>query len=115
MLNVFIDPTDPAVPDAWLRVSHDVAFADTVSRAGELVGGHVFADPSTNTVVRPLGGELSVTYGRPYLGAQTYARSYFVLDCENLARAVELAALHPAIRFGAAEIRPLMFPAGWEM
>ncbi|WP_280425503.1 YciI family protein [Nocardia carnea] len=114
MLNVYPDPTDPVVPAAWLRVTHDVAFADAVGRSGELVDGHMFADPSTNAVVRIVNGDPFVTCG-PYLGTGTYARSYYVLDCENLARAVELATLHPAIRFGAAEIRPLMIPAGLEM
>lgn len=73
----------------------------------------MFADPSTNTVVRYRDDAVLVSDG-PYVGA-TYATSCYVLDCENLARAVELAASHPATRLHAVEIRPLMSTAGWEM
>ncbi|MFE9491852.1 YciI family protein [Streptomyces sp. NPDC006641] len=126
LLNVYLDPADPEVPAMWARArpAHEEAFARTVGRSGELVDGQAFADPSTNTVVRVRDGVLRVTEG-PYPGTGpeahadshcvAHATSYYVLDCENLARAVELAALHPAARFDAVEIRPLMTPAGWEM
>ncbi|MES9511407.1 hypothetical protein ABWJ92_34270 [Streptomyces sp. NPDC000609] len=126
LLNVYLDPADREVPALWARAcpAHEAAFARTVGRSGELVDGQAFADPSTNTVVRVRDGVPRVTEG-PYPGTGpeahvgshcvAHARSYYVLDCENLARAVELAALHPAARFDAVEIRPLMTPAGWEM
>ncbi|MFE3946043.1 YciI family protein [Streptomyces sp. NPDC059118] len=140
LLNVYLDPADPGAPALWAhaRPAHEEAFARIVGRSGELVDGQAFADPSTNTVVRVRDGVLRVTEG-PYPGTAAHAdshcvaesgshyvaeaggrcvahaRSYYVLDCENLARAVELAALHPAARLDAVEVRPLMAPAGWEM
>ncbi|WP_109525950.1 MULTISPECIES: YciI family protein [Nocardia] len=115
VLNVYLDAVDPEAPAVphRVRATDDEEFAATVARSGELIDAHVFADPSTNTVVRYRDGALLVSDG-PYVGA-IYATSCYVLDCENLARAVELAASHPATRQHAVEIRPLMSAAGWEM
>ncbi len=90
------------------------AFAGVLRRSGELVDGQVFAHPSRSAVVRVRDGLPLVTDG-PHAGALAHATGYYVLDCESLARAVEVAALHPAARSDAVEIRPLMTSAGLEM
>ncbi|MEV6072340.1 YciI family protein [Nocardia sp. NPDC052001] len=112
LLNVYVDAVDSQAARAHSTQAAD--FAESVRRSGELVDGHMFADPSTYTVVRVRNGEPLLTEG-PYLETVARASSYYVLDCEDLARAVELAARYPATQFDAVEIRPLMTPAGWEM
>ncbi|ACZ86397.1 YciI family protein [Streptosporangium roseum] len=92
------------------------AFIDTVRAAGELVGTTGLADPSHSAVVRVRGGVAAVTDG-PYLEAKEYIGGYYLVDCENRERALELAALIPdaGVEGLGIEVRPLMSPAGMEM
>ncbi|MFF2555384.1 YciI family protein [Nocardia sp. NPDC058058] len=112
LLNIYLEESGSQV--AHSHSADAAAFADNLRQSGELVDGQVFADPSTYTVLRIRNGEPVLTEG-PYLASGVAASSYYVLDCDDLARAVELAARYPATRFDAVEIRPLMTPAGWEM
>ncbi|MGC0422497.1 YciI family protein [Embleya sp. AB8] len=107
LLNVYLDPAAGGVAD-------EAAFTGLIRQSGELVDGHLFADPATSAVVRVRDGVAQVSDG-PYLDSGPYARGYYLLDCESLERAVELAALHPAARIDAVEVRPLMTSAGLEM
>jgi hypothetical protein len=60
-----------------------------------------------------LDGVAATTAG-PYgdTGALT---GFWLLDCEDADRAVEIAARLPAARAAAVEVRPLMAPSGMEM
>ena len=44
----------------------------------------------------------------PYIEAKEYLGSFYVIDCESLERAIEIAAEMPAVRFTDIEIRPLL-------
>jgi hypothetical protein len=48
----------------------------------------------------------------PYLESKEYLASFFILDCENLERAVELAARYPAARRHGVEVWPLLEEGG---
>lgn len=87
----------------------------TVAReAGELIGGHVLADPATSVVVQVRDGVAAV-FERPYLRTAEHLAGQYLLDCETLERAVELAAVAAAGWTGGVEVRPLMDSAGMEM
>jgi hypothetical protein len=86
------------------------AFIDTVRASGELVGTTALADPSRSAVVRVRGGVATVTDG-PYLEAKEYVGGYYLVECENRERALELAALIPDARVEGLgiEVRPVIF------
>jgi hypothetical protein len=61
--------------------------------------------------IRPGEGGPSVTDG-PFAEAKEVVGSYFIIEAEDLRRAVEIASLHPASRIGeglgfSMEVRPI--------
>ncbi|WP_067824229.1 YciI family protein [Nocardia inohanensis] len=88
------------------------AFMDTVTKSGELISTAALADPSQSAVVRVRSGVPAVTDG-PYLEAKEYLGGYYLVECENRKRALELAALIPdaAVDGLGIEVRPVVFAA----
>ena len=58
------------------------------------------------TTVQVRGGALSVTDG-PFAETKEQIGGFDLLDCVDLDEAIEIAAKHPAARFGTIEVRPL--------
>jgi hypothetical protein len=71
------------------------------------------ADPSQSAVVAVRHGQTVVTDG-PFLEAKEYLGGFYLIDCEDRARAIELAAMIPDARFEGlgVEVRQVMFSAG---
>ncbi|WP_131738130.1 YciI family protein [Actinomadura roseirufa] len=113
VLNLYRDRAAPRGADGDHR-----RFLAAAHEAGELIGGHVLADPSHSVVVRVRDGVTAVVRG-PRRPAPGHLAEQYLLDCESLERAVELAALiagdEPGEESGGVEVRPLMNPAGLEM
>ena len=82
--------------------------------SGELLSAYGVADQVQAKKVRVTDGGTTVTDG-PYIEAKEYLGSFYVVDCESLERAIEIAAGMPSARFTDIEIRPLMHEAGAEM
>ncbi|MEU0603928.1 YciI family protein [Streptomyces sp. NPDC006393] len=62
--------------------------------------------PENATTVRVEGGRTLTTDG-PFVGMKEAVGGWFILEADNLDAAIELAARHPAARYGGAiEIRP---------
>jgi hypothetical protein len=62
--------------------------------------------PENATTVRVEGGKTLTTDG-PFVGMKEAVGGWFVLEADNLDAAIEVAARHPAARYGGAvEIRP---------
>ena len=87
------------------------AFEQEVRGSGELVSVEGLSDAVNARTVRVRDGVPVVTDG-PYLESKEYLASFFILDCENLERAVELAARYPAARRHGVEVWPLLEPGG---
>ena len=85
-----------------------------ITESGELVSTHALGDPSASATVRVRGGVPAVTDG-PYLEAKEFLAGYYVVDCESVERAVELAAQIPDARYTAIEVRPVMDEGGGEL
>jgi len=92
---------------------HD-AFQKELKGTGELVGFAALADPSETRTVRVRDGVPAVTDG-PYLEAKEFLAGYYVVDCDTVERAGELAAMIPDASFNAIEVRPVMESSGLEM
>jgi hypothetical protein len=97
------EPGDPRFGDALSRVN---AFADECRRRGALVAGDPVRGEHTATTVSVREGRTLVTDG-PFVETHEHLGGYYVLDCEDLDEALELAALCPMAEVGSIEIRPL--------
>jgi hypothetical protein len=110
-------------PAAWDAMSEDERTAlraefqvmnKALNESGEFVGGAGLADPQNAKTVRVRDGVPAVTDG-PFAEAKEQLAGYYVLDCENIDRATEIAAQDPAARVWTVEVRPILHEAGTEM
>jgi hypothetical protein len=109
--------------DLWQSFPPDVAgqaiaevdaFNKRHVESAELLAAYGLGDELTARTVRVRDGVPAVTDG-PYLEAKEFVSSLFILDCENEARALEIAAEYPFAAFNAVEVWPVLHDAGTEM
>jgi hypothetical protein len=117
LLMIYMNPTLweslPEEERNAVYAAHD-AFQQPIKESGEMVGSAALADPSNTRTVRVRGGVPATTDG-PYLDAKEYLAGFYVVECESVERAIELAAQLPDARYTAIEVRPLMHDSGMEM
>jgi hypothetical protein len=110
---------NPAVLDALtdeektaLGAGHG-AFIEALKQSGELITTQALADPSQAAVVTVRNGQVAVTDG-PFLEAKEYLGGFYLIDCEDRQRAIELAAQIPDAAIGGlgVEVRQVMFSDG---
>ena len=105
-------------PQRWSQLSQDEAaevfgeFRDYTARiaaTGEMVGGEQLQGADTATSVRIRGGDTITTDG-PYAETKEVLGGYYVVECPDLDRAVELAAAVPSAKRGldTVEVRPVV-------
>jgi hypothetical protein len=89
------------------------AFIEALRQSGELLTTQALADPSQAAVVSVRNGQPVVTDG-PFLEAKEFLGGFYLIDCEDRDRAIELAARIPdaAIEGLGVEVRQVMFAAG---
>jgi hypothetical protein len=78
--------------------------AEMIKR-GVLVGGGVLRPPRDTTTVRVRDGEVLVVDG-PFAETKEQIAGYSVLECTDLAEAIEVSSRHPTVRYGTFELRP---------
>ena len=84
------------------------AFAEEAGQRGALAGGFELDSPTTATTIRSGDGGPLVTDG-PFTETKEQLGGYFVLECDSLDDAIELAAKLPAVaQGGAVEVRPVL-------
>jgi len=98
-------PAD-ATPDPAMLEKHRV-FAEEVGRRGRLVEGAELSDPTTATTVRRHGSELLVTDG-PHAESKEHLGGYYVIQCNDLDEALEVARTVPLLDGGSVEVRPFV-------
>ena len=107
-----LESLSPAELDA-LGSAHG-PFQEATRASGALVGFAALADPSASRVVRVADGVPAVTDG-PFLEAKEHLAGFYVVDCESMERAQELAAQLVEARYLGVEVRAVMDEAGLEM
>ena len=80
-------------------------FNQRFGASGALRGGAELQPTSTATTVRVRSGEVLLTDG-PFAETKEQLAGYYVIDCETLDDAIELAAAIPGASHGTIEIRP---------
>ncbi|TNC50646.1 YciI family protein [Mumia zhuanghuii] len=85
-------------------------FMATTKENGEFIATQALGDPSRSKVVRSNGERPEVTDG-PFVEAKEFMGGFYLLDVEDEARALELAAQIPdaSIPGLALEVRPVVF------
>jgi hypothetical protein len=89
-------------------------FSEDIKASGEFIGGAALADAPSGRTVRVRDGVPALTDG-PFAEAKEQLAGYYIVDCESIDRATEIAAKDPASRLWAIEVRPIMDEAGLEM
>ena len=82
-------------------------FTQGIVQNGNYKGGERLRPVSTATTVRVRNGKWVTTDG-PFVETREHLGGYYLVDCVNLDRAIELAARIPGAALGAVEVRPLM-------
>ena len=99
------DPSDPtpeemdALFEPWF--AYDARWAPVI-RAGEAL-----LPTATATTVRMRDGERMVTDG-PFAETREQLGGFYVIECDGLDRALEIAAECPGALTGSVEVRPIM-------
>jgi hypothetical protein len=88
-------------------------FIDTVRGSGEMIGTVALGAPADSAVVRVRDGVPAVSDG-PYLEAKEFLAGYYLVECADRERALELAAMIPDAKVPGlgVEVRPVVFSAG---
>jgi hypothetical protein len=86
------------------RMSIEEWVSDTDGRGVRLLG-RALDPPQSAVTVRVRDGETLLTDG-PFIESKEFIAGFDVVDCGDLAEAVEVAANHPMAAVGAIEVRP---------
>ena len=114
---------NPASRKIWEGFSDDqraegfryyAALTEELAASGELIVSEALADPSLTTRVSVRDGQ-TLTSDGPFAEAKELLAGFFLLECESVERAVEVAARVPEAAFGLVEVRPILNLGGMEM
>jgi hypothetical protein len=81
------------------------SFNETYGARGVLRGGAELHPTGSATTVRVRGGDVLLTDG-PFAETKEQLAGYYVIECDTLDDAIDIAAAVPGARLGAVEIRP---------
>jgi hypothetical protein len=73
----------------------------------KILGGDALLPTSAATTVRAREGQTLTTDG-PFAETKEQLGGYYLVKCENLDEAIQIAAKIPGAAHGAIEVRPLM-------
>lgn len=74
---------------------------------GILRGGEALQSTDTATSIRIRDGKMETMDG-PFAETKERLGGFYLLDCENLDQAIEMAALIPDAKYGTVEVRPIL-------
>jgi hypothetical protein len=115
--------SNPASREIWAGFSDDqraegfryyAALTDELAASGELIVSEALADASLATRVSVRDGQ-TLTSDGPFAETKELLAGFFLLECESVERAVEIAARVPEAEFGLVEVRPIRKLGGLEM
>lgn len=99
----------PDTPEYGQELEDYFAFNREAQRRGVYLGGNALEGVSTATTVRVRGDDTLITDG-PFAETKEALGGYYLVDCADLDKALELAAMIPGARHGSVEVRPV-----WQM
>ena len=115
--------SNPASREIWEGFSDDqradgfryyAALEEEVAASGELIVSEALADASLTKRVSVRDGQ-TLTSDGPFAEVKELLAGFFLLECQSVDRAVEIAARMPEAELGLVEVRPVMELGGQEM
>lgn len=88
-------------------------FHTDVNQRGIWDGGAPLQPISNSTTVRIRDGKTMITDG-PFAETKEQLAGIYILHCDNLDEAIEMAKKIPDVKYGAIEIRPAMDQDSYE-
>ncbi len=82
------------------------AFAQEMGSRGVLRGGERLRPTTDATTVRVVDGDVVVSDG-PFAETKEQLGGFFLVECEDLDQAIEVASKIPAAKHGTIEVRPI--------
>ncbi|GAA1963000.1 YciI family protein [Amycolatopsis minnesotensis] len=83
-----------------------LALRELLAESGELIVSEGLVDPSHAKRVRVRDGETIATDG-PFAEVKEHLAGFYLIECDSMERAVELAAKAPDAAWGEVEVRPI--------
>lgn len=102
----FDDVPDPSDSATRLTMEHDAALKQELIDEGVWCGGQSLQPTSMATGVRVRAGQTMICDGS-FVKTSDQLIGYYLVDCDDLDHAVEVAVRVPAAAYGAIEIRPI--------
>jgi hypothetical protein len=100
---------DATVRQEW-RSAHDQLQTELAS-TGELVRSNELGQPAAVVVRAARGAPHQVTTSPgPFSEGETWVGGYYVVECDTVARATEIAGRFVEARFAPIEVRELVYP-----
>jgi hypothetical protein len=82
--------------------------------SGELIATEALADPSHSKQIVIRDGQTMATDG-PFAELKEQLAGFYLVECESVERAIEIAGRIPEAELGLVEVRPVMHYEGLEM
>jgi hypothetical protein len=95
--------------DVGRQLSEFMGFQDEMEARGVLVSRERLRPTSLSTSVRVRDGGLVVADG-PFAETKEQIAGFYIIECEDLDEAIEIASRNPGARVGTVEVRPV-----WEI
>jgi hypothetical protein len=108
--------SNPRSREVWERLSDEqrmafgrghLALTKELADSGDLVSSAGLPEPTASTWVSVRDGETIASDG-PYAEVKEYLAGFYLVECDSLERAVELAARVPDAAHGQVEVRPVL-------
>jgi hypothetical protein len=110
MLLLYADEGDEAVEaERWAQLPEWQVLTETLRESGVLLANGPLSATSMATTVRVRAGDSEISDG-PFAVTKEVLGGYYLIRCENLDQALEIAARLPTARYGSVEVRPLRTP-----
>jgi hypothetical protein len=115
--------TNPQARQLWEQMSEAEQSADLQSYAalnenlvasGEMIVSESLADPSLTKKVIVRDGQAMTTDG-PFAESKEQLAGFYLLECDSMERATEIAARIPEAEAAVIEVRPVRTFSGLEM
>ena len=90
------------------------AITEELAASGELIVTEALADPSLTRRVTVRDGR-ALTSDGPFAEAKELLAGFFLVECDSMDRAVEVAARMPEAELGLIEVRPVLQLGGMEI
>jgi hypothetical protein len=107
---VCIEETDDlSEEDAARQYAEFMAFQEEMEARGALVSRERLRPTALSTTVRVRDQGLVVADG-PFAETKEQIAGFYIIECEDLDEAIEIASRNPGARYGTIEVRPV-----WEI